>query len=99
MHAVFKTGGHQYRVAAGDKVKIDLLPGKEGDKVTFDAVMMVGDKVGAPLVAGATVEATITAQKRDPKVTVFKYKRRKNYKRTYGHRQSVTFVEINKVNG
>ena len=101
MYAVIKAGGHQYKVSQGDQVKIDLVDGKAGDKITFDQVLMVGgDKpvVGAPLVSGASVEAVIKEQTRDPKVIVFKYKRRKNYKRTKGHKQPVTVVEISKIN-
>ena len=82
--------------------EVDFLKGNEGDKVTFDQVLMVGGstpKVGAPLVSGATVEATIKEQTRASKVIVFKYKRRKNYKRTRGHKQPLTIVEIGKING
>ena len=102
MYAVFQSGGHQLRVSEGDVVKLDKLPGKEGEKVVFDKVLMIGgDKtsVGTPLVSGASVEATIKSQERDEKITVFKYKRKKNYKVTRGHRQPVTLVEINKIKG
>lgn len=102
MQAVIKTGGHQYRVKQGDEIVVDFMPGKnEGDVVTFDNVLMLsGDKVvvGSPSVEGAAVEATIVKQGFLPKVTVFKRKRRKNYKRTRGHKQAVTTVEIKKIN-
>lgn len=101
MYAVIKAGGHQYRVQEGDKITIDRLEGEPGDKVTFGEVLMVGgEKVsfGAPLLSGASVEATISSQKRNDKIVVFKYKRRKNYKRTRGHKQPVTLVQINKIN-
>src|SRR4051812_24199033 len=102
MFAVIKTGAHQYKVSEGQSFVIDKLAGNVGDKVNFDQVLMLGGasmKVGAPLIAGASVEAVITEQKRLPKVVVFKYKRRKNYKRTRGHKQQVTTVEIKKING
>tara|TARA_B100001094_G_C18000441_1_gene704889 strand:- start:522 stop:830 length:309 start_codon:yes stop_codon:yes gene_type:complete len=97
VYAVIKAGGHQYRVAPGDELTVDFHQGKEGDKLTFDNVLMIGgDKtvVGSPLVKGAKVEAVIKQQTRDPKILVFKYKRRKNYKRTKGHKQPVTVVEV-----
>ena len=85
MYAVFKAGGHQYRAKAGDIIEMDKMAGSVGEKVTFNEVLMVSDKdvkVGSPVVEGASVEATITEQKRQDKIIVFKYKRRKNYKRT-----------------
>ncbi len=100
MYAVIKAGGHQYRVSPGQEVTVDFVEGKEGDKVTFDQVLMLGGKetvVGAPVVSGAKVEAVIKKQTRNPKVIVFKYKRRKNYKVTRGHKQPVTVVEIAKI--
>lgn len=100
MYAVIKAGGHQYRVKEGDVLQIDKLEGQAGDKVTFDKVLMVGGAkttIGAPLVAGASVDATIKEQLRAPKIIVFKYKRRKNYKRTKGHKQPITTVEIGKI--
>jgi len=100
VYAVIKAGGHQYRVSPGQEVTVDFVEGKEGDKVTFDQVLMLGGKetvVGAPVVSGAKVEAVIKKQTRNPKVIVFKYKRRKNYKVTRGHKQPVTVVEIAKI--
>ena len=101
MYAVVKAGGHQYRVSQGDELTVDFLEGKkEGDKVTLDQVLLVGgDKtvVGAPLVEGAKVEATVKKQTHNPKILVFKFKRRKDYKRTKGHKQPVTVLEINSI--
>mgnify|MGYP003687840497 CR=1 FL=1 len=101
MYAVVKAGGHQYRVSQGDELTVDFLEGKkEGDKVTLDQVLLVGgDKtvVGAPLVEGAKVEATVKKQTHNPKILVFKFKRRKDYKKTQGHKQPVTVLEINSI--
>jgi large subunit ribosomal protein L21 len=103
MYAVIKTGGKQYRVANGDKLRVEKLPGNVGDKVTFGEVLLVGAgesvKIGAPLVSGAKVEATITAQDRTKKIVIFKFRRRKNYHRKAGHRQPFTAVEINSITG
>jgi large subunit ribosomal protein L21 len=101
MYAVIKAGGHQYRVSQGDELTVDFLEGKaQGDKITFDEVLMVGGdeaKVGAPFVSGAKVEATVKTQTHNPKILVFKFKRRKDYKRTRGHKQPVTVLEINNI--
>jgi large subunit ribosomal protein L21 len=97
MYAVIKTGGKQYRVSQGDKVRVEKLPGNVGDTVTLSDVLMLGGdsiKIGTPLVAGAKVEAKITAQDRDKKIIVFKFRRRKNYRRKNGHRQPFTALEI-----
>jgi large subunit ribosomal protein L21 len=97
MYAVFKTGGKQYRVAAGDKVRVEKLPGNAGDTVTFDQVLLVGGetvKLGKPLVGGAKVEAKIVGQGLGKKLIVFKFRRRKNYRRKNGHRQPFTALEI-----
>ncbi len=103
MYAVFKTGGKQYRAAKGDKLKIEKLDAAEGDSVAFDEVMLVGEgadvKVGAPLVAGGKVEAKVLAQAKDKKVDVIKFRRRQNYRRTRGHRQHFTLVEITGISG
>lgn len=102
MFAVIKAGGHQYRVKAGDTLYIDSVAGEPGDKITFDTVYMVGQdgqsRIGTPTLAGASVEAVITSQERQDKILVFKYKRRKNHKKSQGHKQPVTFVEIKKIN-
>lgn len=103
MYAVIKAGAHQYRVAKGDVITIDHLQGKQqGDKVSFDQVLMCADgkstfKVGAPLLSGAKVSATIKSQGFHDKITVLKYLRRKNSKKSYGHKQPYTLVEINDI--
>ncbi len=97
MYAIVKTGGKQYKVAPGDKINIEKLPAEVGDKVTLDAICIVdGKNVEAdPAKAAATkVEAVVVEQFRDKKVVVFKFKKRKNYRRTQGHRQNLTRVQI-----
>jgi large subunit ribosomal protein L21 len=99
MYAVIKTGGKQYKVAQGDKLKVEKLPGNVGDVVTFDEVLLVSGgsdalKVGTPTVKGAKVEAKVIAQDRAKKIIVFKFRRRKNYRRKNGHRQPYTALEI-----
>ena len=97
MYAVIRTGGKQYRVAQGDRLRVEKLPGEPGSKITFEEVLMIGgDKVsvGAPLVKGAKVSAEIVAQERAKKVIVFKFRRRKNYRRKRGHRQPFTELTI-----
>ena len=98
MFAVIKTGGKQYKVAAEDTITIMHLAGEAGASVTFNDVLMVVDgdktKVGAPLVAGASVTGQIVSQDRGPKVIAFKKRRRKNSKRKRGHRQDLTIVKI-----
>jgi len=103
MYAVIKTGGKQYKVTAGDKLKIEKLAGDVGSDVTFDQVLMLanGDDVtiGAPLVSGATVPAKIISHGRGDKVMIFKMRRRKHYRKTQGHRQSYTEIEIGAIGG
>ena len=98
MYAVIKTGGKQYRVAEGETLHVEKLAGKPGDAITFEEVLLVGGgeatKIGRPLVAGASVKGEIVAQKRDAKIIVFKFRRRKNYRRKQGHRQPYTAVKI-----
>ena len=97
MYAVIKTGGKQYRVSEGQLLRVEKLPGSAGDKVTFGEVLLVGGdspKVGRPLVAGAAVAAEITGQDRGKKLVVFKFRRRKNYRRKNGHRQPYTELKI-----
>ena len=97
MYAVFKTGGKQYRVAAGDTVRVEKLPGNVGDAVSFDQVLLVGGealKLGKPLLGGAKVEAKIVTQGLGKKLIVFKFRRRKNYRRKNGHRQPFTALQI-----
>ena len=100
MFAVIQTGGKQYRVAEGDRLRVEKLAGDVGAKVTFDKVLLIGGesvKVGTPLVSGAKVSAEIVAQARDKKVIVFKFRRRKNYRRKQGHRQPFTELKITGV--
>ena len=97
MFAVIKTGGKQYRVSEGQKLRVEKLPGSAGDKITFGEVLLVsGDtpKIGQPLIKGASVAAEITAQARGEKLIVFKFKRRKNFRRKNGHRQLYTELKI-----
>jgi len=96
--AIIKTGGKQYRVAVGDKLRIEKLGGDVGSTVDFDEVLLVGSgedtRVGTPVVAGAKVSGTIKAHGRGPKLVVYKFRRRKQYRRKNGHRQAFTEVEI-----
>ncbi len=102
MYAVIKTGGKQYRVAAGEKLKVEQIPADVGTEITIDQVLMVGAgesvKVGAPLVAGASVRATVVAQGRHAKVKIFKMRRRKHYQKHQGHRQNYTELRIEAIN-
>ncbi len=101
MFAVIKTGGKQYRVEENNIIKIEKLDSVEGDTITFDHVLMIGDAkkstIGSPLIVGAKVEALILSQMRDRKVIIFKKKRRQNYRRKKGHRQHLTVVKITKI--
>jgi large subunit ribosomal protein L21 len=103
MYAVIKTGGKQYRVAQGDKLRVEKLPGNVGDTVTLGEVLLVGSgegvKVGQPMVSGAKVQAKIVGQDRGEKIIIFKFRRRKNYRRKTGHRQPFTALEITGING
>jgi len=103
MYAVIKTGGKQYKVEAGATLKVEKLLGEVGSKVVIDKVLMIADgestTIGAPLIAGATVNATVVAHGRADKVMIFKFRRRKHYRKTQGHRQSFTEILINDVNG
>ena len=97
MYAVIKTGGKQYRVSQGDRLKVEKLPGNVGDTVTFGEVLMIGGEsvtLGSPLIGGASVQAKVIAQDRAKKIIVFKFRRRKNYRRKAGHRQPFTALEI-----
>ena len=94
MHAVIKTGGKQYRITTGDILEVEKLEGNAGDKIIINEILMVGDKIGSPLVKGAAVTAEIYKQKRDDKVLIFKKKRRKGYRRMNGHRQDLTVLKI-----
>jgi large subunit ribosomal protein L21 len=101
MYAVVDVAGSQVRVAQGDRIRVNRLPGEVGEKVTLDRVLLLaGDgepKVGAPLVGGASVEASILAHGKDKKVIVYKMKRRKNYRRRNGHRQPFTEIRIESI--
>ncbi len=106
MYAVIRTGGKQYRVAEGQTLRVEKLPGAEGEGVAFEEVLMVGGatpdagpRVGQPVVTGAKVEATIKGHYRRPKIIVFKFRRRKNYRRKTGHRQPYTDVLITGISG
>jgi large subunit ribosomal protein L21 len=102
VYAIIRTGGKQYRVSQGDTIYVERLGQNPGDTVTLGEVLLVGDaeggsKVGAPLLDGAKVAATVLEQGRDHKVRVFKYKKRKHYRRTRGHRQSYTALRIDSI--
>lgn len=98
MYAVIRTGGKQYRVAAGEKLRIEKLPAAVGSELVLDEVLLVGDgqtlKVGTPVVKGASVKAKVMSHGLADKVMTFKMRRRKNSKRHRGHRQSYTEIEI-----
>ena len=101
MYAVIKTGGKQYKVEAGATLKVEKLLGDVGSKVVIDKVLMLNDgtttTIGAPLVAGATVSATVLSHGRADKVMIFKFRRRKHYRKTQGHRQSFTEIQIGEI--
>jgi large subunit ribosomal protein L21 len=101
MYAVIKSGGRQYRVEEGAELSLEKLPNAEGDTITFDQVLLYRDddgvRLGTPLVEGVSVEGTVLKQTRARKILVFKFKRRKNYKRLKGHRQYVTKVRIDTI--
>jgi len=102
MYAVIETGGKQYKVSEGDVIFVEKLGVEEGEAVTFDKVLIVGNDadvtIGAPTVAGATVEGKVVKNGKAKKIYVFKMKRKKNYRRKKGHRQPFTKVEISKIN-
>ena len=101
MYAVIKTGGKQYRVAAGEKLKIEQIPAVVGAEITLDQILMVGEgesvQIGAPLIAGASVKATVLSQGRHDKVKIFKMRRRKHYQKHQGHRQNYTEIRIDGI--
>jgi large subunit ribosomal protein L21 len=103
VYAVIKTGGKQYRVQEGDVLMVEKLDVIEGSKVQFDEVLAISDenglKVGTPVVEGATVEANVLGQGKGKKIIVFKFKKKKDYRRKQGHRQPYTKVQITKING
>ena len=100
MFAIVKTGGKQYRVGVGDQITVERLEGDVGAAISLDQVLAVGGeapRVGAPVVAGASVTAKIVQQARGTKIIVFKKKRRKNYRRKRGHRQELTVLKIEEI--
>ena len=101
MYAVVKTGGKQYKVAPGEKLKVERIVADVGSEITLDQVLMVGEgesvRVGQPIVAGAAVKATVVAQGRGDKVKIFKMRRRKHYQKHQGHRQSYTELRIDSI--
>ncbi len=101
MYAIIDSCGKQYKVSEGDVVFFEKLDAEEGKKVTFDNVVLVSDekdvKIGTPYVKGCKVEGTVVAQGKSPKIIVYKYKAKKNYRRTQGHRQPYTKVEIKSI--
>jgi large subunit ribosomal protein L21 len=101
MYAVIKTGGKQYRVSAGEKIKIEQIPADVGAEISLDQVLMVGEgesvKIGTPVLAGASVTAKVISQGRHPKVKIFKMRRRKHYQKHQGHRQNYTELEISGI--
>lgn len=103
MYAVIQTGGKQYRVQPGEHLRVEKLPVEKGASVTFDQVLMVagdaGARVGKPYVAGVKVTAQVVTQDRAKKIIVFKLRRRKNYRRKYGHRQPFTELRITGIEG
>ncbi|HEX5286009.1 MAG TPA: 50S ribosomal protein L21 [Polaromonas sp.] len=103
MYAVIKTGGKQYKVATGEKIKVEQIAADVGQEIVIDQVLAVGEgstiKVGTPLVSGATVTVTIVAHGRHDKVTIFKMRRRKHYQKRQGHRQNFTELQIGAIVG
>ena len=101
MYAVIKTGGKQYKVAAGENIKVEQIAADVGQEVVLDQVLAVGDgaelKVGTPWVSGASVQATVVAQGRHAKVRIFKIRRRQHYRKQGGHRQTSTALQISPV--
>ena len=102
-YAVVKTGGKQYKVAPGEKLKVEQIPADVGASVILDQVLMVGEgesvRIGQPTVAGATVQATVVAHGRGEKVKIFKMRRRKHYQKHQGHRQNYTELRIDTIAG
>ena len=103
MYAVIKTGGKQYKVSPGEKLKVEQITADVGAEVVLDQVLMVGEgeniRLGQPMVAGATVKATVVSHGRGDKVTIFKMRRRKHYQKHQGHRQNYTELKIDSIVG
>ena len=102
MYAVIKTGGKQYKVTVGEKIKLEQIAAEEGQEIVFDQVLAIGNggdiRIGTPLVDGATVTAKVLSQGRAKKVKIFKMRRRKHYQKRQGHRQHFTQVQIEALN-
>ena len=103
MYAVVKTGGKQYKVAPGEKLKVEQIPADVGAQVVLDQVLLVGEgdnvRLGQPVLAGASVQATVVAHGRHDKVRIFKMRRRKHYQKHQGHRQNYTELKIDNIVG
>jgi large subunit ribosomal protein L21 len=101
MYAIIKTGGKQYRVKAGEQVRVEALAAEVGSTVSLEEVLLVGTgdgvKVGAPLISGAKVKATVVSHGRGEKLKIFKLRRRKHYQKTQGHRQGYTELRIDDI--
>lgn len=101
MYAVIKTGGKQYRVAAGEKIKVEQIAADVGQEIVIDQVLAIGSgadiKIGTPLVSGASVKATVVSHGRGDKVRIFKMRRRKHYQKRQGHRQNYTELQIGDI--
>lgn len=102
MYAVIKTGGKQYQVAVGDKIKVELIPADIGSQITLSEVLMIADGenvvIGAPVIEGANVTASVVQEGRHKKVRIFKMRRRKHYQKHQGHRQYYTEIQIDAIN-
>ncbi|TCG10987.1 50S ribosomal protein L21 [Mycoplasma todarodis] len=99
MFAIIKTGGKQILVQKDDTIFIEKVEGKEGDKIVFSEVLVLGDKIGKPLIAGASVEGTIEKQGKQKKIVVYRHNQKSTHKRKYGHRQPYTRVKITGLKG
>lgn len=97
MYAIFVVGGKQYRAQEGDTIYVEKLEGEAGSSVSFDQVLIAGDKVGTPYIEGAKVTGTIEKQGLGKKIVVFKYKSKKNERKKQGHRQAYTKVVVNTI--
>ena len=101
MYAVIKTGGKQYRVVPGEKIKVEQIPADIGSEIVLDQVLMVADgdnvSVGTPLVSGATVKVTVLSHGRGEKIQIFKMRRRKHYQKHQGHRQNYTEIRVDNI--
>lgn len=103
MYAVIRTGGKQYRVASGKKLKIEQIPAEVGAQISLEQVLLLGEgetvQIGTPIVAGAAVKATVLSHGRHPKIRIFKMQRRKNSRKHQGHRQNYTEIRIDTIDG